>query len=68
MAEIAVEPLSSCFSPLPEYEVEVGEGEHEDADERGGGAAEDGSEHVPQGHDHPTVLVADAGQEALETS
>ena len=68
--EIAVEQaalVTYCCSSLPEYEVEVGEGEHEDADKSGGGAAEDGSEHVPQGHDHSAVLVAYAGQEALQT-
>ena len=52
-------------SSLPGYKVEVGEGEHEDADESGDGAAEDGSEHVPQGYDNSTVFVSYARQKAL---
>ena len=50
---------------LPEYEVEVGEGEHEDAGKGGDGAAEDGGEHVPQGYDHSAVFVSYARQKAL---
>ena len=68
-AEIAVERaalVTYCCSSLPEYEVEVGEGEHEDADKSGGCAAEDGGERVPQGDDHSAVFVAYARQEALE--
>ena len=71
--EIAVEQAAlvtyccpSLCSSLPEYEVEVGEGEHEDAGKSGGCAAEDGGERVPQGDDHSAVFVAYARQEALE--
>ena len=52
--------------PLPEYEVEVGEGEHEDTDKGGDSAAKDGGEHVPQGDDNSPIFVAYASEEALE--
>ena len=51
---------------LPDDKVEVGEGEHDDAEEGGEGAVEDRRQHVLQRHHHAPLTAPDARDETLK--
>ena len=60
------ENVSTSVRHLLDDEVKVGEGQHEDAEQRGDGAVDDWSEHEFERHLRAPVASADAGHEADE--
>ncbi len=53
---------------LPDNEIKVREGEHDDPKEGGQGAVQDRREHVLQRQHHATLSAADAREESLKMS